>query len=98
MVRLLGNLPCEDTTETLCSPVAVAWNEVIVLLPALTTNTSLPPAVLTTSSWVSRNGQPPGGVQPGCGWKPPAPPVGTDPARASLPLAKRLKIRTRLAL
>ncbi len=94
---LLGNLPPEGLTSAFCrSPPGLTRNEVIELLPALTTNSSLPSELSVTSPWVSRNGHV--GMQPGCSCWPPVPPVATALTNLTEPSAKRWKICTWLRL
>ena len=62
LVRLIGSFPCEDTCETSFGPDPVILNELTLLSPAFTTNSSLPSGVRFTEPEESTIGNPNGAV------------------------------------
>ncbi len=89
MGEVVGSFPWELATDSRLSPFAVTRNEVTVLLPAFTTNSSLPSLVMSIEPDVSTIGNPNGGSD-----LLPLPPVATDPSRASVPFVRRVYMIT----
>src|SRR5438270_5997666 len=91
--RLIGSLPCDETTDTRCTPELVTRNEVTWFDPALTTKMSFPSGVVLIEPDESTIGKPNGGSL-----AMPLPPVETLPVCVSLPSAPRLYTHSLLPL